>query len=245
MTSLVDDNDRLALVLASVGDHLVIECDVIEREEPAGGYQVPARPSTVPRRSRRWRAGPILAAAAVIVAAVLGFAPTRGALAGWLGIGSTRIRLDPVEVADPTLHPSIADDAEPVGRASAEELLGRPLPDLDASQLGAPAGYAAIAEGGVLVVWDDATTLWIHQAQIDLGAMREKQLPATSPPEPVEDLGDEALLLRGDHLLKTPHRSMAATTVVLWLSGPWELRLESDRPEAELIDIARQIDQGL
>jgi hypothetical protein len=234
---LVDDNDRLALVLASVGDHLVIE--------PQGGDPAQARHGTVTSRSRRHRVGPVLAAAAVIVAAVLGFAPTRGALAGWLGIGSTRIRLDPVVVPDPTLHPSIADDTEPVGRAGAEDLVGRPLPDLDSTQLGAPAGYAAIPEGGVLVVWDDATTLWIHRAQIDLGAVREKQLPATSPPEPVEDLGDEALLLSGDHLLKTPHRTVAAATVVLWVSGPWELRLESGRPAAELVGIARQIDKSL
>jgi hypothetical protein len=144
----------------------------------------------------------------------------------------------------PASLPSIADDREPIGRAEAENRLGRSLAGLDGSALGTPAGYAEAIEGGVLVVWPDSTTLWIHRAETDLAGLLHKQLPDGATLEPVEDLGDRALVVAGSHVLRTPHRTVAAGTTVLWVSGEWELRLESDRDRAELIDVARELDRS-
>ena len=53
-----------------------------------------------------------------------------------------------------------------------------------------------------------------------------------------------ALVITGDHFLRTPHRTIAATTSLLWQSDDREYRLESDRDDAELIELARQIAAG-
>ena len=54
-------------------------------------------------------------------------------------------------------------------------------------------------------------------------------------------LGDEAVLITGDHVLQTPQRQIAAGTVLLWISDDIEYRLESTLTEEEIVEIARAI----
>ena len=119
------------------------------------------------------------------------------------------------------------------------------MPPLDASELGAPAGYSLMPEGGVLVVWADRSTLWIHAAEFEAGVLFNKLVSTEADVQQVDDLGDDALAVSGDHFLRTPRRTVAATTAVLWRSGPWEYRLESDRDQTALIALARQLDEQL
>lgn len=241
------DDDRLAAVLAEIGADLVTTATVA----------VPARIRTRPPML----AWAVAAAVVVLVTASLAVSPVRRAVAGWLGIGSTAIEIGPLPTvpvaaeppatdpatagppggAPPATLPSIAAGLEPVERAATEAALGRLLPDFAAVSLGDPAGYARPPEGGALVVWADSTTLWIHPVQIGAGPLYSKLVSAGAQVEAVEELGDAALAIVGEHVLATPSRTIAATTVVLWQSGEWEFRLEADRTVDELADLAREI----
>jgi hypothetical protein len=230
------DVDRLEQVLASVGDHLLIEVEVeVEVEGPAGADA--ERDAGDGRR----RLGLVLVAASLVVVATLAVAPARTALASWLRLGSTTVEIDGGLPPPPATAPSIAAGAEPIDRGAAGELLGRDLGPLDRSDLGRVGGFALVPEGGVLVLWPDGTTRWIHRGWPGLEGSLRKLVPDTMALEPVDDLGDEALLVSGEHVLQTPYRSAAATTAVLWVEVGWVHRLESDRPADELVAIARQL----
>ncbi len=59
--------------------------------------------------------------------------------------------------------------------------------------------------------------------------------PAAPGVRDVPGLGDQALVLEGDHVLDTPGRSLAATTAVLWLDEGREFRLEAAVPADRLV----------
>ena len=236
------DDDRLADVLTSVGAELVTAPD--STLDPA----VVRPPARTRRRSMpsirwRWQWAPVLAVG-LIAAIVLAVAPVRSAVAGWLGIGSISIQIDPTPPSTVAPLPSIDAGLRRIDRTAAAERLGSLPPALDATTLGPPTGFATMPEGGVLVVWPDATTLWIHDAEIEAGMLFDKLVQAGQSVQPVDLLGDRALVISGEHFLRTPHRAIAATTSVLWQSNDREYRLESDRDDAELIELARQIAAG-
>ena len=231
------DDDRLAEVLASVGALLVTVPDTATVRAPA------RRERGRPSHRWRWQWAPVLAVA-VIATVVVAVAPLRSAVAGWLGIGSTSIQIDPALPSTLAALPSIDAGLNRIDRATAEARLGSLPAALDASTLGAPTGFATMPEGGVLVVWPDDTTLWIHTADIDAEMLFDKLVAAGESVEAVDGVGDQALVISGNHVLRTPHRTIAATTAVLWQSGRLEYRLESDRDSAELIELARQLAAG-
>lgn len=233
------DDDRLELVLASIGEHL--------STEPADSRTRPG--------SRRLLMG-LAVAAITVLAAVLAIAPVRSAVAGWLGIGSTRIVVDPTIASSlpsestaassatsdaSTTLPAIAAGLREIDARDAEEVLRRPLPSLDGTSLGPPAGYRAMPEGGVLVVWPDGTTLWIHRHQIEGDVWVNKLISAGESVQDVDGLGDAALAVVGGHVLSTPRRTLPAETTVLWQVDDLEWRLEADRPVDEVISLAREI----
>ena len=78
------DDDRLAAVLASVGEHLVIDA--------------PGSAATVGSAGRTWRRPLLVAAAALIVVAgtVAAIAPARRAVSGWFGAGRIEVEIDRV-----------------------------------------------------------------------------------------------------------------------------------------------------
>jgi hypothetical protein len=225
------DDDRLAQVLASIGALLVTD-------EAAARAPSRARP----RRSAALVMSFAAAVAIVVAVVVVAVAPIRHTVADWLGIGSTRIEIDP------TPPPAATAPLSPIGlglpridRAAAEQSLGSTLPALDSTPLGAPMGYAAMPEGGIVVLWPNDTTLWIHRAQMPTGVLFDKMVSAATQVQRVDDLGDDALVVTGDHVLRTPHRLIEAATTVLWTDGDLEYRLDADRSVDEMIDLARQV----
>lgn len=187
-----------------------------------------------------------LVALAVVLALVAGLvAPVREAVADWLGIGSTQIDRRPADDGDAGAgreRPRLGDGLEPATPAEVEAALGTTPAalGLGESQLAAPAVAAVPPEGGVVLAWQQgAATLWVRPRTE--GSLLTKRPVAEGGME-VEDLvgpGDEAVLVTGDHVLETPGRSLASSSVVLWLDGRWEFRLEADLPPSRLVAIAR------
>jgi hypothetical protein len=220
------DDDRLTVVLASIGEHLVVD----------GVAGTPA-----PSRSRPlWR--PLLVAAvtlAVIAGAVVAIAPARRAVSGWLRIG--RIELDVERRNDSTALPSLTDAARPIEPSAADDLLGQPVPDVDTSSLGAPTHWWSIPEGGIVVGWPEGeTSLWLTTATGGEGLV-DKIVEAESDVTALPDLGDGGAAVRDSHVLRTPHRRVRAENVVIWVDGDVTWRLESTAVLDELIDVANQL----
>lgn len=214
--------EYLASVLASVGEHLVVP-DVDRLWAP-------------PPRLRRLR---VAAAAAVVVATGgVAIAPVREAVADWFGFGSTGFERVVPEAGDPTGLPPLEAGLPTVSASQAAALLGRPLPAVGG--LGEPDRIGLPPEGGVLLAWDKAsTTLWTLPT-VDPPTVRlRKLLDDYDVVEPVEDLGDGAVSVHGDHVLMTPHRRIAASSVVLWIDAGYEYRLEGDLPLEEMLRLAR------
>jgi hypothetical protein len=220
------DDDRLAAALASVGEHLVV--DAAAEAQPAGARRPP------------WR--PLLVAAvvvAVVVGTVLAIAPARRAVGGWFGAGRIDVEFD--RTADPAGLPAFTDAVERIEPADADDLLGRPMPPVDGSSLGAPSGWWTVPEGGVLVGWPDGdTSLWVVVTNGD-GDMVKKVAAGNEVVAELPALGDGGLAVIGDHLLETPHRRVRADAVVAWADGDLTYRLEGTRPIDELIAIAEQL----
>ena len=228
------------------------------RRTPARRRAAGSRPASPSRLDRFGSDGPTAVGVAAILAicVVLAVAPLRRTVADWLGIGSTRVIIEPIPttVVPPTTAPSstastttttlpgIVDGLPTIDAATAESLLDGPLPALDGSSLGAPSRFVRMPEGGVVAEWPTGETLWIHASTMPSGVMFDKLASSSDSVQRIDDLGDDALAVTGDHMLRTPHRVVEATTTVLWVSGDQEFRLEGDRPIEELIDIARLLD---
>lgn len=232
MVELTDD--RLTLVLRSVGEHLDIGVD---GTAPVAG----ARPF---ERAHRWHR-PILRVAAVVLAIValaLALAPVRRSVAGWLSIGRTEItmRVDE-DAADLANLPELQDGSRTISEREASMLVDTAA--VSSTALGPPPRWAVPLEGGMLAVWPDgATTLWVQTP--DFEPDLRKVLDVNENARLVDDLGDAALTVTGEHELFTPSRRLAAGTVLLWTDGRRHYRLESDLPLDEMISIARAIDAG-
>lgn len=225
------DDTHLDEVLASIGPLLVLE--------PLPAAAVTPEIARPPRRWRRWLAG----GAAAAVLTIAGVSPLRSAVADWLGIGSTHVEVRPDPDLVPADLPGITDQAMPISPRQAEGRLDPQLRErLDDTELGDPAGFALIPEGGVLVVWPDGTTLWVHSNGMGVDGWLEKLVASDEQVHHVDDLGDDALAVLGAHVLETPDRTVRAGTTVLWTRGTTELRLAGDRPVEELIAVARLLD---
>jgi hypothetical protein len=223
------DDERLHSVLASVGDHLRVD----------GARRPSGWPTSVSQRPRL-----VLMAATIAVVMIISVVipPVRRTVADWLGIGGTEVVVDPSSASTASSLPSIVAGVEPVSRDVAEQLIGRSLPDFDDTVLGAPSGLARMPEGGVLVIWSDTSTLWVRVAGDELRGQMRKLITTLDQAVEIDALGEEALAIAGSHVLVTPHRRLAASTVVLWRSDGLELRLEGDRGVDALVALAREIE---
>jgi hypothetical protein len=234
-------DDRLALVLASVGEHLVVpDVDVV----PAPGDRGLRRSPGARTARRRVVAAAIAAGVGLGVGA--GVAPVREAVADWFGLGSTgfeRVAPEDADAADPHGLPPLDAGLHSVSESAAESVLGRPLPSFAGTTLGEPDRIVLPPESGVLLVWEkDATSLWIKSNEDPAYVLVDKLLDSYDTVEPLDDLGEGAVFVEGDHVLATPYRRVAAGTVVLWVDDGLELRLESDRPVDDLVTTAWAID---
>ncbi len=231
-------DDRLELVLASVGHHLVVPTVEVAAVAPTASV-VPVRP---PSRLKVM----VAAAAAVVVLVLAGttLSPVREAIADvveWLDIGSTRIERVDSRTADPSGLAPVTDGLAAVTPAEAEQALGRPLPATAALGLGPPARIATPPEGGALLSWPDGTTLWLLPASDPDDPLIEKLVGDSVAVVPLPALGDGGVIVSGDHVLTTPHRRAAAESVVLWNDDGLQFRLESDRSPEVMLGMARTL----
>jgi hypothetical protein len=98
-------------------------------------------------------------------------------------------------------------------------------------------------EGGVILEWTEgATTLWIRAPDFEPAMFVKKLVDAGEPAESISGVGDEALIVEGSHILETPHRRLAAGTVLLWVDGDQEYRLESDLDRDAMVAVARSVE---
>lgn len=220
--------DRLEEVLASVGEHLVVEPDT--EAEPADDLA-----------ARRWPRRLLAAAVtvAVLAGATLAIAPARRAVSGWFRAGRIEVQIG-VENVDGSL-PVFTDAVERIDPAAAAALLGAEMPDLGGSTLGDPSDWWTIPEGGVLVGWPDGeTSLWIVATDSEDPVIKKTLISGNDVRE-VAGLGDIAFAVEGEHIVQTPHRRVAAASVVAWADGDLTFRLEGAAEVDELVDLARQL----
>jgi hypothetical protein len=194
-----------------------------------------------PARTRRVQWRPLLVAAviAVIAGAVLAIAPARRTVGGWFGAGRIEVEFD--RSAVPAGLPAFTDAAERIDPTAADGVLGRPMPAVAGSSLGAPSDWWTVPEGGVLVSWPGGDiTLWVTVTE-DGGDVVKKVAAGGEVVAELRDLGDGGLAVEGEHVLQTPHRLVAATSVVAWSDGDLTWRLDGAREIDGLIDIAEQL----
>jgi hypothetical protein len=208
---------------------------------------VPDAPLSLPsRRNRQPRGRALLVAAAVLLLAVVSVlivAPAREAVADWLGLGSTEVRIEPDGTTVPLAAlPTLADGARVARAAEAAAELGRALPTVTRADTDAAPAYAIPVEGGVLVRWPGRDeTLWIHAVTDESVGYFKKFATPDAAIEDVDGVGDAALWLGGAHVLETPGRALAAQNVLLWLDDGLEWRLEGDLGRDEMVAIARAL----
>jgi len=232
-------DERLAAILASVGEHLVVPPAAVPLRPTVGFDADRAAPST--RRSRR-----LLAAAAVVAivaGAILLIPPARTAVADLLGIGTTRIEIDDEGRTNIRSLSSVVEDLNPISLAEATGILSTDPPDLSATSLGDPGAIYRMPEGGVLLAWSAVeATLWIRPRSTDSEALLTKIVSSGQKIELVDGLGTDALYIDGTHILQTPHRRSSAGSVLLWIDDDHEYRLEANMARADMIDLGRALE---
>lgn len=226
------DDDRLAAVLASVGEHLVID-------QASAASALTAPP--VGTHGRTWRR-PLLVAAvtlAVLGGAIVAIAPARRVVGGWLGVGRIEVEVD--RAADPTGLPTFSEPATPIDESAVDDVLGQAMPPIDGSDLGPPSGWWTLPEGGVLAGWPDgAATLWVVESDFGNELLKKVAGGADVVTE-LPDLGDGGVAISGAHLLQTPHRRINADNVVIWTEGELTFRLDGAADVDELVEFARRL----
>jgi hypothetical protein len=192
---------------------------------------------TKPRASvqawKRWAvvAG-ILAALAI---AVIAIAPARHAVADLLGIGATRVehvRELPSVDARASL-PSRGDRAELSARLARERLYA---PSAELS--GEAVAWKIDPRGETVVVYE---RLALSQRPLAGAAPAVKRLPTGGNVQFVHVGGSLALFLRGEHTRTLDGHTYRSTNALVWDVDDVELRLESDAPLAEILQMARSV----
>jgi len=215
------NDDRLGVVLADVGRHLVVDA-------PTGSAVAPARRAgRSPGAARRT----LLVAALVITVVtgtVLSIAPARRVVGGWLRAGGIDVSVDPDVGGHIDGLPSFIEDATPIDPDRASDLLVRPPTGLGSASLGAPDGWWTVPEGGLLLTWnEDQTSLWIVVTDDHQTGMIDKLVASAQAATAQPGLGDGGLAVSGPHVMQTEHRRVAANSVVAWPDGGFTWRLES------------------
>ena len=237
------DDDRLAAVLASVGEHLVVDRSTAataiaaqpsQRRRTAVAPAI-ARRGRGPRRRRRGGRWPSPR-------------PAGSSAGGWAS-GASRCEID--RSADPTGLPSFTAPAVPIDAGSGRRR-PRPADAGDRRQrssgrraAGGRCRRAACSPAGPTAT----TTLWIVETGGGDELLKKVAAGADDVTE-LRDLGDGGVAITGAHLLQTPHRRVGADNVVIWTDGELTLRLDGaadiddarrDRPPARRLICGRAV----
>lgn len=226
-------DERLAAVLASIGDQLDVE-----------GAAADAVVMPIQRRSHRLLA--VAAAVVLVVALLAAIAPVRRTVGGWFTAGDTEVRLDPTIAETLDSLPAFIAEGRVMSMdavTAAEDRLGIDLllPD---SLLGEPDGWLSPSEGGVIAVWNEGSTTLAVRRDTGGAVMVEKYTAMAGDATELPDLGDGGVLLRDEHIIVTPSRTARAGRVVVWQQGDLTIRLESELSESELLRVATELSAG-
>jgi hypothetical protein len=230
------DDARLIAALGELRERLVVPDAPIEID--AGALSRP--PS---RRARHV----LVAAAAVVVLIVLtaSIAPARHAVADWLGLGATEVRVGepPPDIVGPL--PALDSGARVVDAEDAAAELRRPLPRITHPHTDETPVYAIPTEGGVLVRWPSRDeTLWMRRGVDEARVYLRKFVQVGGDVAHIDGLGEDALWIGTGHVLETPGRALAASHVLLWITDGLELRLEGDQSRDEMVQLAHALIAG-
>jgi hypothetical protein len=170
---------------------------------------------------------------------VVAIAPARRAVGGWLRIGRIEVEIAPA--VDTSALPALTDEATRIGPEDTGSVLGQPMPAVGGSSLGPPTDWWTLPEGGVVVGWGDGeTSLWVVPTGDD--ELLKKVAGTGEVVAEVPALGEGGIVVRGPHLFQSPHRRVAADTVVVWTAGDLTYRLEDAAAEpGRLLAIAEQL----
>ena len=142
--------------------------------------------------------------------------------------------------------PGLLDGASvsPADAAAVRAVLGDELDTVSSSALGPPTRWWELPEGGVVAEWPaHATTLWVTEVGGFSSMMLDKLVSGAKAVVPLPELGDApgGMAVSGEHMMVTPHRTIAATDVVAWTVDGRLYRLESSGASVtELEAIARR-----
>lgn len=219
------------------------------------------RPERQPARSPWWqgevrRLGIAFALAVSVVSlTILAVAPARHAVAGWLGIGSTK-----VDVVPPTSSPvsgssSRSPSAESLGadvESSADPIPGLGVPDavLDQPDRGRSYTWEASQSLPPLANTDIGLVLSVRPGNEGLFSDVKSVGQDVDVDFVLVEVGDESpvtgLWIGGTHeLVAGPSSpSVVAERVLLWVADDIEYRLETGLSLAEALDLASSIQGG-
>ncbi len=230
-----DDTDLGARLAGLVGDLDLPSVDLRDA--------VLADVSTHDPTSHRTRRLVLVAAAvaAIAIGVTLSFGSSREAVASWLGIGSTSVRLVPDEEL-PAGGPRSWGPEVPVPSG------GSPLPNL-----GEPDAVFRDDRGVTTFAWqagDDLPAMgdtgWGAALSVGLRGGSAGDIKLLAQDERVEFVdvgGSTGLWIPGDHIVVVPGQPPAiAHRVLLWVLDGTEYRLETELPEASALGLAAEVD---
>lgn len=212
-----------------------------------------------PARSPWWqgedrRLGLAFALAVLAVSlTILAVAPTRQAVAGWLGIGSTKINVVPPtsspvsDLRSPSAE-SLGDDVE----SPADPIPGLGAPDAVRDQPDRGRSYTWEAGQSLPALGDTdiGVVLSVRPGDGDLFSDVKSVGQDVDVEFVIVEVGDEATVLGlwigGTHELIAGSSAppVVAERVLLWVADAIEYRLETDLSLAEVLDLAASIQGG-
>jgi hypothetical protein len=183
------------------------------------------------RRSRLLVAALVLAAVLIAVAAI---APARQAVADFLGIGSTEVRVveHGAEGAPPKRLAPV-DDVDPL-RAQLRAA-GLVLPD--PSLVGEPIAAQVRLGSETLLGFADVVLAQRHEGGVPV----LKRVSGRSRVEAAQVGDTAALWIEGRHTRQVGNRVVRSESALVWVAYGLELRLEGDLPRERMLAIARSV----
>lgn len=192
------------------------------------------------RHPHRWLAA--AAVVAVLVVAAMVIEPSREALAGWLGIGSTRIeRVPDADLPADASLPDLGDTVPLEPDDSPLAALG--TPDVVFVDEAGVRSYAWAATDGLPALGESDLGAVLSVVETPADELNTKLVGADDPVEAVTVSGASGLWIPAGHvLLGHDGTPTAAQRVLLWVADGYEYRLETNLDRADALSLAEQVE---